>query len=265
MNLKKQVAVVLAAASVAGLLGPMTVQAETLKAVMNSDLKILDPIWTTAYVQRGFGYMVWDTLFALDDKLQVQPEMADKWEVSPDKLTWTFTLRDGLVWSDGAPVTSEDCIQSIKRWGARDSMGQKMLASVAGFEASDARTFKMKMKEPYGLVLESLGKPSANVPFMMPKRVAETDPFTQIKAEDVIGSGPFVFIAKEWKPGEKVVFVKTRPTSRAPSHPRAWPGPRSPSSIASNGSGSPTRRRRWRLCRAAKSTCSNSPRPTCCR
>ena len=218
MNFKKQVAMVLAAASVAGLLGPMTARAETLKAVMNSDLKILDPIWTTAYVQRGFGYMVWDTLFALDEKLQVQPEMVDKWEVSPDKLTWTFTLREGLVWSDGAPVTAEDCIQSIKRWGARDSMGQKMLASVAGFEAVDARTFRMKMKEPYGLVLESLGKPSANVPFMMPKRVAETDPFTQIKAEDVIGSGPFVFIAKEWKPGEKVVFVKN-PTYK----PRAEP------------------------------------------
>jgi peptide/nickel transport system substrate-binding protein len=208
INFRKPAAFLLAAASIAGLLGPMTAKAETLKAVMNSDLKIVDPIWTTAYVQRGFGYMVWDTLFALDEKLQVQPEMVDKWEVSPDKLAWTFTLRDGLVWSDGAPVTSEDCIQSIKRWGARDSMGQKLLASVVGFEAVDARTFKMKMKEPYGLVLQSLGKPSSNVPFMMPKRVAETDPFTQIKAEDVIGSGPFVFIAKEWKPGEKVVFVK---------------------------------------------------------
>jgi peptide/nickel transport system substrate-binding protein len=218
IKLRKPAAFLLAAASIAAMLGPMTAQAETIKAVMNSDLKILDPIWTTAYVQRGFGYLVWDTLFALDDKLQVQPEMVDKWEVSPDKLTWTFTLRDGLVWSDGAPVTSEDCIQSIKRWGARDSMGQKMLASVAGFDAVDARTFKMRMKEPYGLVLESLGKPSANVPFMMPKRVAETDPFTQIKAEDVIGSGPFVFIAKEWKPGEKVVFVKN-PTYKARPEP----------------------------------------------
>ena len=220
IKLGKSASFLLAAASIAGLLGPMTAKAETIKAVMNSDLKIVDPIWTTAYVQRGFGYLVWDTLFALNEKLQVQPEMVDKWDVSPDKLTWTFTLRDGLVWSDGAPVTSEDCIQSIKRWGARDSMGQKMLASVAGFEAVDAKTFKMKMKEPYGLVLESLGKPSANVPFMMPKRVAETDPFTQIKAEDVIGSGPFVFVAKEWKPGEKVVFVKNttyKPRAEPPS------------------------------------------------
>src|SRR3977135_4430921 len=218
VNLRKPAAFLLAAASIAGLLGPVAAKAETIKAVMNSDLKIVDPIWTTAYVQRGFGYLVWDTLFALDEKLQVQPEMVDKWDVSPDKLAWTFTLRDGLVWSAGAPVPAEDCIQSIKRWGARDSMGQKMLASVTGFEAVDAKTFKMTMQEPYGLVLESLGKPSANVPFMMPKRVAETDPFTQIKAEDVIGSGPFVFIAKEWKPGEKVVFVKN-PTYK----PRAEP------------------------------------------
>ena len=110
VNLRKPVALLVAAASVAGLLGPATAKAETIRAVMNSDLKILDPIWTTAYVQRGFGYLVWDTLFALDEKLQVQPQMVDKFEVSPDKLTWTFTLRDGLVWSDGTPVTAEDCI-----------------------------------------------------------------------------------------------------------------------------------------------------------
>ena len=102
--------------------------------------------------------------------------MVDKYDVSADKLTWTFTLRDGLVWSNGQPVTSDDCIASIKRWAARNSMGQKMMGSVAGFEAVDAKTFKMKMKEPYGLVLESLGKPSSNVPFMMPKKTAETDP-----------------------------------------------------------------------------------------
>src|SRR3977135_1401415 len=166
VNLRKPAAFLLAAASIAGLLGPVAAKAETIKAVMNSDLKIVDPIWTTAYVQRGFGYLVWDTLFALDEKLQVQPEMVDKWDVSPDKLAWTFTLRDGLVWSDGAPVTSEDCIHSIKRWGARQwlevggargSVGQRMVALVTGFEAVDAKTFKMKRKEPYGLVLESLG------------------------------------------------------------------------------------------------------------
>jgi len=219
-DLRKSVAAFVAAASVGGLLAAPVQAQQTLKVVMHSDVKILDPIWTTAYIQRNHGYMVWDTLFAYDEKFESKPQMVDKYEVSADKLTWTFTLRDGLEWTDGKPVTSEDCIASIKRWGARDSMGQKMLGSVAGFEAVDAKTFKMMMKEPYGLVLESLGKPSSNVPFMMPKKTAETDPMQQIKVEDVIGSGPFIFKADEWKPGEKIVYVKNtkyKPRAEAPS------------------------------------------------
>src|SRR5476649_1256032 len=207
---RKSVAALTVAASVGGFLGvgAAPAAAQTIKAVMHSDVKILDPIWTTAYIQRNFGYMVWDTLFAMDEKFDVKPQMLDKYDLSADKLTWTFTLRDGLVWSDGKPVTSEDCIASIKRWAAKDSMGQKMMGSVADFEKVDDKTFKMKMKEPYGLVLQSLGKPSSNVPFMMPKQTAETDANTQIKVEDVIGSGPFIFVAGEWKPGEKIVFIK---------------------------------------------------------
>ena len=204
----KTAAAFMVASGLAGLSLAAPAGAQTLKAVMHSDVKILDPIWTTAYIQRNFGYMVWDTLFAMDEKFEVKPEMVEKWDVSADKLTWTFTLRDGLEWTDGKPVTAEDCIASIKRWAAKDSMGQKMMGSVAGLEAVDAKTFKMNMKEPYGLVLQSLGKPSSNVPFMMPKKTAETDPNTQIKVEDVIGSGPFVFAASEWKPGEKIVFTK---------------------------------------------------------
>jgi len=222
IDFRKSAAALAVAATVGGMFA-FTVPpagAQTIKAVMHSDVKILDPIWTTAYIQRNFGYMVWDTLFAMDEKFDVKREMVEKYDVSADNLVWTFTLRDGLVWSDGKPVTSEDCIASIKRWAARDSMGQKMMGSVADFEKVDDKTFKMKMKEPYGLVLQSLGKPSSNVPFMMPKKTAETDPNTQIKIEDVIGSGPFVFEAKEWKPGEKVVFTKSKtykPRAEPPS------------------------------------------------
>eukprot|EP01036_Dinobryon_divergens_P061116 gene61116-81481_t len=97
-----------------------------------------------------------------------------------------FTLRDGLEWHDGKPVTSEDCIASIKRWGARDSMGQKLMDFVKEFKEVNPKTFQMVLKEPYGLVLDSLGKPSSQVPFMMPKRVADTDPFKQIDSQ--IGS-----------------------------------------------------------------------------
>src|SRR5215470_11385054 len=178
----------------------------TLRAVMHSDLKILDPIWTTAYIVRNHGYMIYDTLFATDANGEIRPQMVEKHEVSADQLTHTFTLRDGLLWHDGQPVTSEDCVASIKRWGAKDATGQKLMSFVDGFEIKDAKTFQIKLKEPTGLVLLGLGKPSSAVPFMMPKRVAETDPNTQMS--DFTGSGPFVFKKDEWKPGDKTVYVR---------------------------------------------------------
>ena len=179
---------------------------QTLRVALHSDLKIVDPVWTTALISTHHGYMIYDTLFALDEKLEVKPQMVDKWEVSPDKLTWTFTLRDGLEWHDGKPVTAEDCVASIKRWGAKDSMGQKLMGVIADLSAPDARTIKMVLKQPYGLVLQTLGKSSSNVPFMMPKAIASTDPNTQIT--ESIGSGPFIFKKDEWKAGEKAVYVK---------------------------------------------------------
>jgi peptide/nickel transport system substrate-binding protein len=190
----------------------------TLRVVMHSDLKIVDPIWTTAYIVRNHGYMVYDTLFAMDARGEIKPQMVDKFEVSGDKLTYTLTLRDGLLWHDGKPVTSEDCVASIKRWGAKDSMGQKLLSFVKDFQVVNPKTFKIILKEPTGLVLGALGKPSSNVPFMMPKRVADTDPNTQIS--EFVGSGPFVFKKEEWKPGDKAVYVKFdkyKPRGEAPS------------------------------------------------
>src|SRR6202048_2858520 len=150
--------------------------AQTLKMVAHSDLKVLDPIWTTAFITRNHGYLIYDTLFAKDEQLRIRPQMVDKYDVSADKLTWTFTLRDGLEWHAGLPVTSEDCIASLKRWGARDALGQQLMASVAELKAVDAKTFTMVLKEPFGLVLEALGKPSSAVPFMMPERVGGSEP-----------------------------------------------------------------------------------------
>jgi len=179
---------------------------KVLRVVMHSDLKILDPIWTTAYIVRDHGYMIYDTLFAEDANGKIQPQMADKDDVSADQLTHTITLRDGLLWHDGQPVTGEDCVASIKRWAARDAVGQKLMSFVDTITAPDAKTIQIKLKSPTGLVLLGLGKPSSNVPFMMPKRVADTDPNTQIT--DFTGSGPFIFKKDEWKPGDKTVYIK---------------------------------------------------------
>src|SRR3954467_7152241 len=108
------------------LLAPPSMAQTTLRLVAHSDLKVLDPIWTTAFITRNHGYMVYDVLFARDADLKIQPQMVDKYEVSADKLSWKFTLRDGLEWHDGQPVTAEDCVASIKRWAARDALGQQL-------------------------------------------------------------------------------------------------------------------------------------------
>ncbi|MCK1718813.1 ABC transporter substrate-binding protein [Bradyrhizobium sp. 141] len=178
---------------------------KTITAVMHSDLRILDPIFTPAYITRDHGYMVYDTLLATDANFDVQPQMAD-WKISDDRLTYTFTLRDGLNWHDGTPVTAEDCVASLKRWSKSDGMGQRLMDSAASLEATDAKTITLKLREPYGLVLQSIAKQSTLVPFMMPKRLAETPPDKQISEQ--IGSGPFKFVQTEFRPGVKVAYEK---------------------------------------------------------
>jgi peptide/nickel transport system substrate-binding protein len=196
---------------------PALAAGKTIAAVMHSDLRIIDPGFTTAYITRDHGYMVYDTLLATDSSFKVQPQMAD-WKVSDDKLTYTFTLRDGLKWHDGAPVTAEDCVASLKRWGKNDNMGQKLMDFTASIEAPDAKTIVLKLKEPYGLVLESIAKPSSYVPFMMPKRLAETPAGKQM--EEQIGSGPFKFVKAERR-SMKRTPITCRARSRRAGPPAA--------------------------------------------
>ena len=170
-----------AALVVAPLTGsPAGAQQKTLKFIPEADLRSLDPIWTTAYITRNHGYMVYDTLFAVNDKFEPRPQMVDTWRVSDDKLTYTFTLRDGLKFHDAQPVRSADCIASIERWAKRDVLGQKLAEVTDKWTAIDDKTFALKLKKPFALVLDALGKPSSNVPFIMPERLAKTDAFEQV-------------------------------------------------------------------------------------
>jgi peptide/nickel transport system substrate-binding protein len=138
--------------------------------------------------------------------------------VSPDKRLWTFTLRDKLEFHDGKPVTGEDVIASLARWGKRDAMGQKLMTFVERMDAPAPNQFRIFLREACGFVLEALGKPSSNVPFVMPKRVADTPADKQI--EDATGSGPYIFVKDAFKPGDKAVYVKNAkyvPRKEAPS------------------------------------------------
>ncbi|MEX2199474.1 MAG: ABC transporter substrate-binding protein [Burkholderiales bacterium] len=211
MNRKIIAAVLLAAAA-----GSALAQDKVLRVVPHSNLAILDPIWTTAYMSRNHGYMIYDTLFGTDEKSQIKPQMVESWTESPDHRLWTFKLRKGLEFHDGAPVTGEDVVASLARWGKRDAMGVALMTFVERMDSPSPDSFRILLREACGFLLEALGKPSSNVPFIMPKRVAETDAFKQI--DDYTGSGPYVFKRDEFKPGDRAVYLKN-----AKYKPRAEP------------------------------------------
>ena len=197
---------------------PASAQQTVLRVVPHSNLAVLDPIWTTAYMSRNHGYMIYDTLFGTDEKGVIKPQMVESWTESPDHRLWTFKLRKGLEFHDGKPVTPDDVIASLQRWGKRDAMGSALFQFVQRMDSPAPDTFRIFLGEACGFMLEALGKPSSNVPFIMPKRVADTDPFKQI--EDYVGSGPYIFKADEFKPGDKAVYLKNTkyvPRSEAPS------------------------------------------------
>ena len=180
--------------------------ARTLRFVPQANLANFDPIWGTQYVVRNAAAMVWDTLYGVDDKLQPQRQMVESEEVSDDGLVWTFKLRSGLKFHDGEPVLSKDVVASIARWSARDPMGLMLKAIQNELVAVDDRTFKWSLKVPYPKMLLALGKNNSPCSFIMPERLAQTDPFKQIG--DYIGSGPMKFVKGEWVPGAKAVFEK---------------------------------------------------------
>ncbi len=178
--------------------------AKILRVVPYADLQSLDPIVTTVGIVQSHAMLVYDFLFGRDENQMPQPQMVESWTTSADGLVWNFTLRAGLVFHDGAPVTSEDVVASLKRWGARDPYGRQAFAATAELTPESATRFLWRFTRPYGMLLQGLSKSGGPVPAIMPKRIAETDPAKAIT--DPIGSGPFIFVREAWVAGSKVVY-----------------------------------------------------------
>lgn len=177
--------------------------AKNINAVLESEVVFLDPHFTTANITRTFDYLVYDTLFAMDAKGAIHPQMVRDFATSEDKLTWTFTLRDGLKWHDGKDVTAPDCVASLRRWGPRDVLGRMLMGAIETLQVSDSKTFVIKLKAPFPLLLDVLGKPNAVVPFMIPERQESLGPN---KLTEIIGSGPFLFRPDLWRAGDSMVL-----------------------------------------------------------
>jgi peptide/nickel transport system substrate-binding protein len=190
-----------------------------LRFVPTTDLASFDPIWSPAYAARNAGLLVWDMLYGVDSELRPQRQMVESEELSGDGLTWTFQLRPGLAFHDGEPVLARDAVASINRWAAREPMGGMIKAIENELVAVDDRTFCWSLRKPFPKMLLALGNMNAPCCFIMPARIALTDPFKTIG--EYIGSGPMRFARDEWLPGARAVFEKV-PSYLPRPEPTSW-------------------------------------------
>jgi len=194
--------------------------ARALRLVPHADLANFDPIWTPADIARNAAVLVWDMLYGVDSKLQPQRQMIESEEELPDGLTWTFRLRPGLKFHDGEPVLAKDAVASINRWAARDPMGAMIKAIENELAVIDDRTFRWTLRKPYPRMLLALGRVSTPCCFVMPARIAATDPFRQIG--EYIGGGPMRFVKNEWLPGAKGLLINNLVTVSDASCSELW-------------------------------------------
>lgn len=195
-----------ATALLAGVAQAQTTPANVLRVVPHADLKTLDPVAASIVITRMHGLMIYETLFAWDQELRPHPQMVETFSTSQDGLAWTFTLRPGLKFHDGQPVTTRDVIASLKRWMARDTIGGKLGEFTAGMEATDERTFVLRLKRPMSLVPFALGSAVGQIPAIMRESDAASDPNKPVT--ETIGSGPFRFNRAEWRSGARIVYDK---------------------------------------------------------
>jgi len=191
--------------------GPAIAQT-TLRIALSLPVSTLDPVQSTAATVRNHGFFVYDQLFGLDSQGVPKPQMVQSHTVSDDRMTWRFTLRDGLAFHDGAPVRAADAVASIRRWAQRDVVGRALAAATGAMEVVDDKTFEIRLSQPFALVLEALARPTGSALFIMPERIAQTPAATAIT--DATGSGPFIFRASEWRAGDRTVYVRN-PAYRA--------------------------------------------------
>ncbi|MGY4801214.1 ABC transporter substrate-binding protein [Teichococcus aerofrigidensis] len=206
LRLRRLAPILLAPLLLAGLAAPLVpARAETvLRYAASAEPRTLDSIVNVLSITHQHSYLVYDTLFALDETLTPRPQMVESVEASEDGRRRTLTLRPGLLFHDGRPVTAADAVASIRRWARRDTSGRKLAEMGMALEVIDERRFAVTLDSDTPLLLEAFAKPTSTALFVMRAEEAESDITTPVKR--IIGSGPFRFDSAAHRPGDRLVY-----------------------------------------------------------
>ena len=180
--------------------------ARVIRFVPNTDLPVLDPVANTAAQTRTHGFLVFDTLYGVDEDYVARPQMVQAHQVASDGMQWELRLRDGLRFHDNTPVLARDCIASIRRWASIDGFGATLLAATDALDAPADRTIRFRLKYPFPLLPDCLAKVSPSFCAIMPERLASL-PATK-PVPELVGSGPFRFVESERIPGSRLVYAR---------------------------------------------------------
>jgi peptide/nickel transport system substrate-binding protein len=196
-------------ASLAALAAPRIGRAERSNKLVfapAADLSVLDPVVTGYRPTRNHAYLVFDTLYGIDTNWNAQPQMIEGHQVHEEGLLWTLTLRDGLRFHDKEPVLARDVVASIRRFAPRISFATALMAATEELSSPDDRTVRFRLKRPFPHLPEALAGPGANVPAIMPERLAATSPFKPVA--EIIGSGPYRFLPEEHVSGARAAYER---------------------------------------------------------
>jgi peptide/nickel transport system substrate-binding protein len=178
----------------------------TLRFVPTPDLSELDPVFTPARSTHNHAYLVFDTLYGLDETFTAHPQMVEGHTVENNGTTWTLRLRDGLRFHDGTPVLARDAAASVRRFAARDGFGQALMAVTNELSAPDDRTLRFRLTKPFPHLPAALAGSSTTTPCIMPERLAMTNPFRQVT--EMVGSGPYRFLPEEFNAGARATYER---------------------------------------------------------
>ena len=181
-------------------------RATTLRFIPQADVVILDPMNTTAYPTRDHAHMCWDTLYGIDADFVPYPQLAEGHTVEDDGKRWVFTLRDGPTFHDGEKIRARDAVASIQRWMLRDTHGQTLAQRLDEIRILDDRRFEIRLKRPFGALLDGLAKASSYPCFVYPERFGKQDPNKALT--EIVGSGPYRFVPGERVSGSQLVYQR---------------------------------------------------------
>ena len=185
--------------------GTTLAEPKVLRFVPQLESTVLDPVTSILQITHQTAFLPYDTLVGRDASGKIQPQMLESFAIDANRRLYTFVLRPSLRFHDGSPVRAADAAASVKRWTGRDNTGIWLARLGMKYTVIDERTFSIETPKPTPLVMEGLGQPF-DPPFIMREKEAMNPPEKAVS--EIIGSGPFRFIASEYVPGSQYVYER---------------------------------------------------------